>query len=222
MISSMLLFFRRDCADGAGPAVELASPPAFAASLVVPPSVGAGWLVEVDVDGCAAVVAGFAAPIPNKLGALLVVVAAPEVAGAELPPPIPENSDEPGAVDVAVVLPAVVVVAPLAAVVLPGVEAAGLPMLNKELPPVVAPVLDPAPENKPELGAAEDVGAGVFPPRLKEAMFDGGWEDAGAAGVAPMLKVGGLLAGVDEVVALAPPNSGGFGVDCPCAPAVPA
>jgi hypothetical protein len=202
MISSMLLFFKRDCADGAGPAVELPSVAVFAASLVVPPGVGAGWLVDVDVEGCSAVVAGFAPPPKLKrLGVLLVAVPAPEVAGAELPPPIVGNSDEPEAVAVVAPVPAVVVVAPLVAGVLPGAEAAGLPMLNRELLPVDAPVLDPAPANMLEEGAADDVAAGVFPPRLKDAMLDGGCEDAVVAGVAPMLKAGGLLAGVEEDVA---------------------
>jgi hypothetical protein len=63
----MLLFFRRDCADGAGPAVELASPQALAASLVVPPTVDVGWPVDVEVAGGSAGVAGFAAPVLNRL-----------------------------------------------------------------------------------------------------------------------------------------------------------
>jgi hypothetical protein len=155
----------------------------------------------------------------NRPGALLVAVVAPDVAGAELPPPIPEKSEEPGAVVVGVGAPAAVLVAPLVAGVLLDAGAAGLPMLNMELPPGFAPVLEPAFENKPELGAAEDVGAALLPPKVKEAMVAGGWEDAGAA---PRPKAGGLLAGVEEGVALAGANMDGFGVDCPCAPAVSA
>jgi hypothetical protein len=168
----MLLFFKRDCADGAGPAVELPSAPAFAVSSVVPPSVGAGWLVDADVDGCSAVVAGFELAAPKRLGVPLVAVPAPDVAGAELAPPRPENIDDPDAVAVVAPVPAVVVVAPLVAGPLPVAEAAGLPMLNRELLPVAAPVLAPAPANKLEAGAADDVGAGVFPPKLKDAMPD--------------------------------------------------
>jgi hypothetical protein len=182
MISSMLLFFRRDCEDGGGPAVELASPPVFDASLVIAPRVGAGWLVGVVVDGCAAVVAGFAAPKPNPLGALLVAIVAPDAAGAELPPPSPLNSEEPELAAVVVPAGAVVVVAPLAVGVLPVVRVAGLPMFANRL----------------DAGAA-DLAASVFPPILKPPRL-GGCEDAGATGVVPRLKVGGLLAGVDDAV----------------------
>jgi hypothetical protein len=201
---------RRDCAEGAGPAVELASPPAFEASL--PPRVCPGWLVGG--VGCAGVVAGFAPPIPNRPGALVVAVGAPDVAGAELPPPSPENSDGLGAVDVWVV------VAPLVAGVLPDAGAAGLPMLNNELPPVFPPVA-PAFANKVEAGGVEDAGAALLPPKLNEAMA-GGCEEAEAAGVAPRLKPDGLLAGVEEGVALGALNNDGFGAACPCAPAVSA
>lgn len=212
------MFFRRDCADGAGPAVELAIPPVLLASFDVPPSVGAGWLVEVDVDGCAVDAAGVA---PKRLGALLVAVVAPDDAGAELPPPNPENIEELGAaVVVAAAVPAVVVVAPLVAGALPGVDAAGLPRLNKELPLVDAGVPDPAPANRLPEGAAEDVGAAAFPPRLKDAMLEAGCEVAGAAGVLPRLKAGALLAGVDDgVEAGCAPNNDGFEAACPCAPA---
>lgn len=172
------------------------------ASPLAAPSPDAGWPLVFDADGCSAVVAGLEAVAPNRLGALLVAVAAPDAAGAELAAPVPENKEGAAvAVDVAPA-PAVVVVAPLAAGVLLGAEAAGLPMVNKELPPVDAPVLDPTPANKLEAGAADDVGAGVFPPRPKDAMLEDGCEVAEAAGVVPMLKAGGLLAGVEEVVAL--------------------
>ena len=157
----------------------------------------------LDVDGCSAVAAGLEAAPPNRLGALLGVVVAPDAAGVELaPPPSPENNEGAAvAVDVAPA-PAVVVVAPPAAGVLLDAGAAGLPMVNKELPPVDAPVLDPAPANKLEAGDADDVGAGVFPPRPNEAMLVDGCEVAGAAGVLPMLKAGALLAGVEEEVLL--------------------
>lgn len=170
------------------------------------------------MDGCAALVAGFAPPKPpNKLGALLVAVAVADAGGTELPPPRLGNSD---GVD------AVVVVAP-------GVVEAGLLEPNKL--PAEAPALDIAPPNRPPVGAAEDVApenkllvgaaggvaAALFPPnppsppRLKEdAEVAEGCEEAGcAADVAPMLNAGGLLAGVDEGVVLPRlPNSGGLGV----------
>lgn len=183
MISSMLLFFKRDCEDGGGPAVELASPPVFDASLVVPPKVGAGWLVAAVVDDCAAVVAGFAAPKPNPPAALLGVVAAPDAAGVELPPPSPPNSVEPEVAVVVAPAGAGVVVAPLVAGVLPGVEVAGLPMLA----------------NKLDAGAAGFAGS-VFPPVLNAPRLDRGCENAGAAGVVPRLNADGLLAGVEDVV----------------------
>jgi hypothetical protein len=140
----------------------------------------------------------------NKLGVLLVAVAvaAPDDADVEVAPPIPENRDVPPVVAAVAPLAEAVVVAPLAAGVLLGVEVAGFPKLNKELPPADAPVLDAAPANKLEAGAADDVGAAVFPPRVKDGMLEEGWEAAGAACVVPRLKVGGLLAGVAEGVAL--------------------
>jgi hypothetical protein len=138
-------------------------------------------------------------------------VAAPDDAGVEVAPPRPENREGPPAVAVVAPVPEVVVVAPLAAGVVLGVVVAGFPKLKRELPPVDAAVLDPAPANKLEAGAAEDAGAAAVPPREKDGMLDGGWDDAGAAGVVPRLNVGGLLAGVAEGVALVcSPNSGGF------------
>jgi hypothetical protein len=137
-------------------------------------------------------------------------VAAPDDAGVEVAPPRPENKEEPPAVAVVAPVPEVVVAAPLAAGVVLGVVVAGFPKLKRELP-VDAAVLDPAPANKLEAGAAEDAGAAAVPPREKDGMLDGGWDDAGAAGVVPRLNVGGLLAGVAEGVALVcSPNSGGF------------
>jgi hypothetical protein len=148
----------------------------------------------------------------NRPGALPVVVGAADVAGAELPPPSPENSDEPGAVVVWVV------VLPLVGGVLDA-GAAGLPMLNKELPPAFPPV-DPAFANKVEAGAVEDAGAALPPPKLKEAMLVGGCEDAGVADGAPRLMPDGLLSGVEDCVAPGALNNDGFGADCTCAPAV--
>ncbi|KAH3911165.1 hypothetical protein HBH56_131250 [Parastagonospora nodorum] len=176
----MLLFFRRDCADGGGPAVELASPPVFVASLAALPRVAAGWLV--DVDGCVVDVAVFppnSPPDPPLVGA-----PRPDVGGAELPLPTPANSE--GAGVAAVVMPELpaVVVAPLVGGVAPGAEEVGVPILANIL----------------EAGAADDFGASVFPPKLKPPRLDGGCEDVGAAEFVPRLKVGGLLAGVDEVV----------------------
>lgn len=190
MISSMLLFFRRDCAEGAGPAVELASPALFDASLLVPPRVGAGW--PVDADGCAVVVGVFAPPPPrlNKdVGAGAVL--APDAGGAELPPPPPENNDE-------VCAPVVggAVVPPPVAAVEPGVEAAGVPPNSAEPPVDAGGFGAPPPPNKPEVGAAEDVGVAALPPKLKPPMLEGGCEVPVDAGVAPRPKLGALLAGV--------------------------
>lgn len=194
--------------------MELARPLVFDASLlaavVVDPRAGAAWVVLVGVDVAGwAEVAGFVPPMLKRLGALLVAVAAPDEAGAELPPPTPENSDEDGAVVVVAPAAAVVVVAPLEAGVLAGVEAAGLPKLKRELPPVDVPVPE-VPENRLLVGAAEDVGVvELFPPKLNEAMpEEDGCEEAGAAGVFPRLNVGGLLAGVAEGVELPRENNG--------------
>jgi hypothetical protein len=85
------------------------------------------------------------------------VVPAPDAAGAELPPPRPENNDEP---DVAVA-----VVGPLVAVVLAPVEAA---------------VLAPAPEKRLLGAAPEEAGGAMLPPKLKDgAVLDAGCEEAG-------------------------------------------
>jgi hypothetical protein len=208
----MLLFFRRDCDDGGGPAVELASPPALAASPAAVPVAGAGgvgWEVAVDVDGCAVVVAGF---VPPKLGNIDVapgVEAAPEVGAGK--------SDDVGAGAVVVVAPlaGAVVVAPDVAVVPAGVDAAGF-ILNKELPPVEAPAVGAALKR---LGAgAPDAGA-LLPPREKRVLAGapdaepagGKMLMAGAceeAGEPPRLNDGGLLAGVEEGVLLPSENRG--------------
>lgn len=158
----------------------------------------AGWLV--DVDDCAVDVAGF--PPPNSpLGPPLVGAPRPDVAGAELPLPAPANSEGAGAAAVVVPELPAVVVAPLVGVVAPGAEEAGVPMLANIL----------------EAGAADDFGASGFPPKLKPPRLGGGCEDAGAAEVVPRLKVGGLLAGVDEVVGGV--NSDGLAAPWPCEPA---
>jgi hypothetical protein len=215
MISSMLLFFRRDCDDGGGPAVELASPPVVDAPVPVVPvvalSVGAGSVVEVDVEavGCAVVVAGLA---PKRFGVADVVVPAAEDVGADVAPPRLPKSVEVGALVVVVPLLAAVVVAPAVAFVLVGVDVVGLFAPNNVLPPVDAPGVAPIPANKLLVGAADDVG-GLLPPRLKPVIAGACDEDAGGAGVGPRLNVGALLAGVADGVLLPnPPNGFGLGV----------
>lgn len=161
--------------------MEFASPPVLVASFAALPIVAAGWLV--DVDGCAVDVAVF--PPPNSpLGPPLVGAPRPDVAGAELPLPAPANSE--GAAAAAVEVPELpaVVVAPLVGVAAPGAEEVGVPMLANML----------------EAGAADVFCASVFPPMVKPPRLDGDCEDAGTAGVVPRLKVGGLFAGVEEVV----------------------
>jgi len=87
----------------------------------------------------------------KRLGVVLAEVVAPEVAGAELPPPRLGNSDAPeDAVVVGAPLVAVVV-APVVAAVL----AAGLPKLRP--PPVEAPVEAPMPANMLPTPPAEEV-----------------------------------------------------------------
>jgi hypothetical protein len=204
------LFFKRDCADGAGPAVEAAIPAWGALPpevAVVAPRVGAGCEVVFEDEVCAPLVAGF----ENRLVAP-EVGAAPEVGVAELPPPRPANSE--GAADVVVVVPLVAVVeAPVVAVLLAG--ALGFPQLKP--PPVEAP----APPNI-LLGAAEEVGGAVFPPKDKVGVaLDVGCEAAGCAGVAPRPNDG--FAGVEEGVVLPRPPKrlpAGLGVCASCAPVV--
>jgi hypothetical protein len=106
------------------------------------------------------------------------------VGGAELPLPTPANSEGAGAAAVDVPELPAVVVAPLVGGVVLVAEEVGVPILANIL----------------EAGAADDFGASVFAPKLKPPRLDGGCEDAGAAEFVPRLKVGGLLAGVDEVV----------------------
>jgi hypothetical protein len=205
------LFFSRDCADGAGPAVEAAIPAWGALPpevAVAAPTVGAGCEV-VFADGvCAALVVG----LENRLEGAEAGAAA-EVGAVELPPPRPEKSD--GAADVAVVAPPVVAVvdAPVVAVLLAGTDG-----LNRLKPP---PVEAPAPPNMLLLGAAEDVGAAVFPPKEKlGAALEAGCEEAGcAAGVAPRPNDG--FAGVEEGVVLPRPLKrlpAGLEVCASCAP----
>lgn len=157
--------------------------------MLVTPRVLAGW--AVDAAG-ADVGAGFA---PKKE---VVAVLAPDVAGAELPPPIPEKSDEPPAVVVAAVpLPVVVVAVPLVAVAPAGVEAAGAAP-NREFPPVDAAGLAAAAPKRLEAAPPKDAGEAALPPELKPAMPDVGCVVAGgAAGVPPKLNEGALLAGVE-------------------------
>lgn len=155
-------------------------------------------------EACASLVVG----LENRLGVLPEVVVAPDAGAAELVPPRLGND---------VVAPegaplVAVLVAPEVAVL-----AAGLPQLNP--PPADAP----APDNMLLLGAADEVGAGVFPPRENVgAALDAAWEEAGCvAGVVPRVKAG--FAGVEEGVVLpSPPKMllAGFGVCASWAPAV--
>lgn len=211
------MFFRRDWADGAGPAVEAASPLFAASPPVVGPSVGAAWDAGAEDVGGAAVDAG----LLNSEGPVPELVAAPEVGGAEVPPPRLGNDDDPdpdpppraGNRDE----PDAVVVAPPPLVALvAGVD--GLPQLKVVLPPVevpvFVPVLDPAPAKRPLDGAAETAGAAMFPPKVKDGGPDAvGCEEAGcAADEVPRLNPPrGLLAGVEDGVVLPRPlKSPGF------------
>lgn len=212
MISSIDLFLSRDCADGAGPIVELAIPAALLAVLPAPPVVGPDdpVVAPVAVAGCEVeaaplVAAGKrpgveledAAGLLKRFGVAPELLAAPEVGVLELAPPSPENSEDPGAVDVGAPLVAVVVVVELV-----GADAVGL--LPREKP---APVAD-APEKRLLVGAEDVPGAVEVPPRLKP---DAGVVEDGAgceeAGVVPKEKAG--FAGVEEGVVLlfSPPNN---------------
>lgn len=163
----MDLFFKRDCADGAGPAVELASPvleasPADAA--VGPPALTAG---AADEDAWAVVPAGLVPPRPNSDGAAVLVDAAPVDAGA-LPPAGFEKNDGPD-VEVAAVFPVAA-----EAVEAPGVadvDVGALPPSLGKLNPVEAPPapVDPAfaAVNKLVAGAPVDAAADLSPPRLR-------------------------------------------------------
>jgi hypothetical protein len=202
MISSMDLFFSRDCADGAGPAVDAASPLWPALFPLVAPGAGVGCEVVLDDAAGASLPAG----LLNRLEVApdVVVVAAPEAPDVVFPPPNPlprlGNKD---VFDDAVVVGAplvAVVVAPVVAAVLAG--AAGLGKLKP--PPVDAGVEAPAGEKR--LGAAEPDDAALFPPRLKpEVAVDGGCEEAGAADVVPRLNPPNGFAGVEEGVLLSSP-----------------
>lgn len=168
----MDLFFRRDCAVGAGPAVEAANPgldasPAFDASAPAA-AIDAGAVFVVDVE--ASVEAGAVLfPKPKKLDAGVLAAVVPDVADG-LDDAAPEKRDVPaGVLDVvaaevaaplvpvvpeksegAAVLedvPAVVVAAPGVAGVELEAVAAGLLKENPD-PPVEAPVPDVAFANK--------------------------------------------------------------------------
>jgi len=195
------LFFNRDWADGAGPTVEPVIFPAFPAEAVVlAPRPDAGWEVEVEWEGCAPEVAGFA---PKRLGAVPDVAVAPDAGVAELWPPRLGKG----------VAPAVVVGGPLVADVVPllvadvsGVDAGGLPQLNEEPPVAGAVGVDPVPAKSPPLAGAEDAGAVALPPK------DG--VEVVAAGVEPSFNSIGF-AGVDEGVELErAPKSPVLGVAC--------
>lgn len=198
MISSMDLFFSRDCADGAGPAVEAASP-LWAA---LPPAVPlAAPKVEAGCDSALGFDAGASLPegLLNRLGVVVEVVAAPEAAGAaELPPPKLGNSDVPDdAVEAGAVVVAVVA-APVVAGVL--VAAAGLP--NPKPLPVEAGVEVPAVENRLVAVPAEAAVLLVFPPKLKVGVpLDAGCEEAGCADdVAPRVNPDGFAGAAAGVV----------------------
>ena len=195
---------------------------------VVVPSAGAAWDVGADdVDG-AAVDAG----LLNRLEVVPELAAAPEADGAELPPPRLGNDDEPDPPpsvgnsdepDAVVVVPpplVAVVVAPPAAPVLAGVDVGGLAQLKVVPPPEEGAVLDPAPAKRLLDGAAEDAGAAMFPPKLKDGAAPAvGCDEVGcAADEVPRLNPPrGLLAGVEEGVVLPRPPKSGFGGFCaPC------
>lgn len=194
------MFFSRDCDDGAGPAVDAASPLWPALFPLVAPGAGVGCEVVLDDAAGASLPAG----LLNKLGVApdVVVAAVPEGADVVFPPPSPlprlGNKD---VLDDAVVVGAplvAVVVAPVVAAVLAG--AAGLGKLKP--PPVDAGVEAPAGENR--LGAAEPDDAALFPPRLKPEVAVGCVE-AGAADVVPRLNPPNGFAGVEEGVLLPSP-----------------
>lgn len=193
MISSIDLFFRRDCADGAGPVVELPSPILVAspevAAVVPAAAVGAG----ADAVGCALVDAGV------ELVVLLLL------------PRVGKNEEPEVAVDVLVPLGAVVEAAVVGAVEEAGVFPPSLGKLKPvELPPVAA-LDDVGAEENRFLGASELAAAGLSPPRFR--VLEGVVLGCDAAGVPPRLKVGGLLAGVaDGVVLPRLPNKDDF---CP-------
>lgn len=213
MISSMLLFFRRDCDEGWGPAVEAASPVVDAPVLVpvVAPSVGAGIVVDVDEEavGCVVVVAALA---PKRFGVAEAVVPAAEDVGADVPPPRLPKRVEVGALVGVGPLAAAVVVAPAVAGVLVGADVAGFAP-NSVLPPVDAPAVAPMPPKRLLVGAADDVG-GLLPPRVNPVIA-GACDEIGCAGV-PRLNVGALLAGVADGVLLPNPgNRFGLGVSWP-------
>lgn len=198
----MDLFFKRDCADGAGPAVEPANP-LLAASLdaLAPPGVVAAVAVVaevVDVGGWEAGAAGLLPRPKIEEGAAALDVAVAELAGVPAPP------------------------APLVVVV---VAAGAAPLVvEKERSPVV-PIPEP-PEagflgaNKPvdALGGAGLAGVPPKPRMVPEEVL--GCDEAGGAGagVVPSPNDGALLAGVDAgVVLLRLENR--VGVDCaPCVP----
>lgn len=171
-----------------------------------------------DAGGCAALAAG----LLKRLGA------APEAGAAELVTPRLGNCDDPvpaprlgKAVD-----PdgAVVVGAALAAGVLAGADAGGLPQPN-ELPlPGVAPAFDPAPAKRPVPEAADDAGVAKGPPRFREGVEPvEACPGADAAGVDPMLNPSGFAGFAEGVVLPIAPKSPGLGAVCPaCAPGVAA
>lgn len=216
---------RRDWADGAGPAVEFASPLLLASpeAAGVAPRVEAGW---AGVEAGAVVEAGFdaAPPRPPNRPPVAPDAGAAEDAGVAELAPAPPNMLGVELVAVVAAPLVAVVVAPFAGVELVGVLTSGfLKRLEAELPPAAGAlgVEDPAAPNKLGVGAAEEVAALSLspPPKLKPPNdgVDAGCEAAGcAAGVdPPRLNEGGLLAGV-VLERPPPPNSppAGLGVSC--------
>lgn len=206
MISSMDLFFNRDCAEGIGPAVELPNV-FFAASpdvAGVVPEAGA-VVVVVEPAGCAevaaVVAAGFVPPNIEPDGPLVVVgaLAGAELLGAALlagglNPPNRLGPEE------AVVVAGPDVGADAGAVV----EAEVVPPNEGKLkpPPVLGAaglLVAPGLLNRLLVGAAVEAGVELPPPRVKGADSEGcevdGWPEVGA-GFEPSSD--GVLAGVEE------------------------
>lgn len=207
---------RRDCADGAGPAVEFASPLLAASpeAAGVAPRMDAGW---AEVDAGAAVEAGFelAAPRPPpKRPPVVPDAGAAEDAGVEeLVPAAPNNEGAPLVAVVAVPL-AAVVAAPLA-----GVADVGLPASSSFLKRDAGVDGFAAPKRLGVAAAEEAAGLSLSPPpRLKppsEAVA-AGW----VAGVDPPKRPpAGLLAGVLDRPPPPKRPPAGLGVSCELAPA---
>lgn len=221
IISSMDLFFRRDWADGAGPAVELANP-LLAASPVFPVVVPVAAAGVVDAAGAAVEVdagaedAALLAPPKPKRGFAAPVVAVPDDAAvpedAGVPAPPRENKGEDAAPVDAAGLPSSEVPDVAAGVALGAAPDAGVLSVgfeneeNAEAPGVPGAPVDavPAGLNENPLGAA--VVAGVLDVVAADDAALAGVEksppDAGAAAApAPALDVWNMFEGVLPVEA---------------------